>query len=127
MKFALGAILSIVGDKLMCDITAIYQILDYMTNDKLFTHQLPRASRECRPYLLRQFPFLEDYIDNIQPKITTENYGEILFECQEKWGKELEVEPIPRDDHSYRHPLDELKSMVGKDKIIVCEMEKETE
>src|SRR3990167_7087526 len=30
-----------------------------MAGDNLFTHQLPRASDECKPYLLEQFPQLD--------------------------------------------------------------------
>ena len=42
------------------DFDLVYQILNYMTSDNLYTHQLPlpRASDECKPYLLDQFPQL---------------------------------------------------------------------
>ena len=37
---------------------SVYDVLNFMTGDTLFTHQLPRARGECKPYLLKQFPQL---------------------------------------------------------------------
>lgn len=39
-------------------IGAVYEILDWMKNANLFTHQLPAASDECKPVLLTLFPEL---------------------------------------------------------------------
>lgn len=55
--FGLGAILTVTTDVfLVADIGDIYQLLNYMTGDNLFTHQLPRAAGECKPALLAQHP-----------------------------------------------------------------------
>ena len=32
----------------------IYDILNFLTGDNLYTHQLPRAMRECEPWLRAQ-------------------------------------------------------------------------
>jgi hypothetical protein len=39
-------------------IDSVYDILNFLTGDELFTHQLPRASRECEPWLKAQYPQL---------------------------------------------------------------------
>lgn len=36
----------------------VYDILNFLTGDDLFTHQLPRAVQECEPWLKTQFPQL---------------------------------------------------------------------
>lgn len=36
----------------------VYEILNYMTGDNLFTHQLPRAGKECAPVLCALYPEL---------------------------------------------------------------------
>jgi len=117
-SFSLGAILSIAGDALMCDIGQVYEILNFMTADNLFTHQLPRACKECRPYILEQFPFLKGYAA-IAKGVTRENYAQILSECKKKWGKEHAVGQIPKDDHTVKNPITELGEMVGPEKVIV--------
>ena len=35
-----------------------YEILNFLTGDSLYTHQLPRAVRQCEPWLRAQFPTL---------------------------------------------------------------------
>jgi hypothetical protein len=61
-QFALGDVLSITTDCLVSrdHIGGVYRILNYMTGDNLFTHQLPRAAEECKPALLAQHPRLAE-------------------------------------------------------------------
>lgn len=58
--FPLGTVLSITTGYLLAPngIGGVYEILNFMTGDNLYTHQLPRVGRECAPYLLKQFPAL---------------------------------------------------------------------
>ena len=58
--FHLGDILSVTTSRLVSPrhIDGVYDILNWMTGDNLFTHQLPRASRECEGPLLAQHPDL---------------------------------------------------------------------
>ena len=60
--FHIGAILSVTTGRLVAPngIEDVYSILNHMTGDNLFTHQLPRAGEECKPWLLRQHPQLVD-------------------------------------------------------------------
>ena len=113
-KFSFGQILSISQDKLMCDIGGVYEILNYMTNDNLMTHQLPRACKECRPWILHQLPFLKE-IDLAH--VNRENWQSVLLELQDKYGKEFDVQPIPRDDHDYKNPIDD--ALINMEAIIV--------
>ena len=116
--FGLGAILSITTGKLLCDIGGVYQILNYMTQDKLYTHQLPRATKECAPWLLRQHPQLA----NLDASgVDRDSWVGWLSGQTAKFGESLSVEPIPKDDHDEIEPLQELIDMVGPDKVIVLE------
>lgn len=38
----------------------LHELLDWMTNDSIFTHQLGRANEQCAPALLEWFPELID-------------------------------------------------------------------
>ena len=134
--FSLGQVLSVSHDRLMCDMSQVYEILNHMTQDSLFTHQLPRAQRECRPWLLRWFPQLSDLdLSDVTPENQSQRLAEvdmelrntldpnILFLPSERMPLAFKVEPIPRDDHIWRDPIEEMAEMMGGlDRVIVVEM-----
>lgn len=95
-NFNLGAVLSVAGDRLMCDMGEVYEILSFMAGDSLWTSQLPRTAKECRPTLLKQHPFLSEYLKDIEPTISADNYSEKLAECISKWGSKVAVKSLRR-------------------------------
>lgn len=121
-RFPIGQVLSASSGRLMCDMEGVYEILNFLTGDNLFTHQLPRAFRECQPHILRQHPQLAAFDDK---KVTTENWRSMLDEAKKQFGETLELEPIPSDDHSVKDPIKELEDVVGKDRVIVIRPEGE--
>lgn len=60
-EFSLGDVLSITTGRLLSErhIDGVYDILNWMTGDDLFTHQLPRAGKSCEPWLIEQYPQLD--------------------------------------------------------------------
>lgn len=123
MTFTLGEVLSVTTGTLLCDIGRVYAILNHMTGDSLFTHQLPRASRECAPYLLKQFPQLA--------KVNTEavnlnNWATWLHDQVLEYGNEFAVNPLPEHAHEFIDPLSELAEKVHPDKIIVTRIDSTT-
>ena len=116
--FHIGTILSITDGHLLAPnkIGDVYEILNFMTGDELFTHQLPRAGRECAPYLLQQHPQLADFDGS---DITTENYLARLEKAKQQFGEFLQVQPIPLEAHRVIDPIQEAQDMVGADKVIV--------
>lgn len=117
-RFHLGDILSITTGRLVSPrhIDGIYDILNYMTGDNLFTHQLPRASEECRPYLLMEMPWLGEIDANA---VSGENWEQWLREQVKKYGEYHDVRPIHPEDHENIDPIDELKRMgVDESRII---------
>jgi hypothetical protein len=116
--FTLGQVLTITGEKLLCEVGDVYDILNFMTGDGLYTHQLPRARDECKPWVLRQHPQLEGIDSNA---VTPETYRQWLSEQVELLGNAFELEPIPADDHERRNPIEELVEMVGPERVVVLE------
>ncbi len=119
-KFHIGDILSITTGSLVSSegMGGIYKILNYLTGDNLYTHQLGRATHECRPWLLAQHKQLKD-IDN--STVNEDTWKDWLTEQAEKYGEYLEIKPLPKNIHDFIDPLDELKRMVPEDKIIVVQ------
>jgi hypothetical protein len=120
-QFHIGDILSITTGHLVSPrhIEGVYDILNFMTRDNLFTHQLPRASRECAPHLLRQHPML-DHVD--ASGVNADNWRAWLDAQIVKFGLTLPVEPVPEHVHEFIDPMSELAEKVHPDKIITIEV-----
>jgi len=93
MRFHIGDITSITSGKLLSPkrMEGIYNILNYLTGDNLYTHELPNASRFCKPYLLKQYPELSKIN---KEEITTENHKEFLNNLIKEYGEYLEIDNI---------------------------------
>lgn len=141
--FCLGDVLSITTGRLLSPrhIEGVYDILNFMTDDNLFTHQLPRASKKCAPFLLKQFPELEQAgsVEN------TARLDELLADAEHrkeppenaitmwlKWmaepgtcnlKKTYKVAQIPATAHQIKHPIAEFGEMVGSNNIVVVNID----
>lgn len=134
-QFHIGDVLSITTGRLVSPrhIDGVYDILNFMTGDDVFTHQLPRASDECKPYLVGQFPqlaraemdsALAELDDALKSKTGKADAEKIvaswLAKQVAKFGEMFEVKPIPTDAHEVKNPIAEAaEMMVGPEKIIV--------
>lgn len=94
----------------------VYEVLNFLTGDNLFTHQLPRAMDECRPSLYKQHPML-DGIDC--SGLNPETLPAWVAKIGAQYGETLEIEPMPRGAFEHRDPVEELESMVGSDRVHV--------
>lgn len=118
--FALGDVLSVTTARLVSPrhMDGLYDILNWMTGDDLYTHQIPRAMRECAPFLLKQFPQLAAI--NAEA-VTPENWAAWLHEQVLEHGNEFAVAKLPEHAHEFIDPLSELAEKVHPDKIIVVD------
>ena len=134
-QFHLGDVLSIATNRLVSPrhIDGVYDILNFMTGDNLFTHQLPRASDECKPYLVEQFPHLataemDSVIAELGDALKSKNgkaqvekvVADWLAKQVAKYGEMFAVKPIPTDAHEVKNPIAEAAEMMGgPEKVIV--------
>lgn len=119
--FHLGDVLSITDGRLMSPrhMDGIYDILNFMTGDNLFTHQLPRAASECQPFLLRQHPQLAGVEIG---EITPENFKSVLEGLCAEYGEYLMVDALPEHAHEFIEPMSELAEKVHPDRIIKIQL-----
>jgi hypothetical protein len=103
-EFSLGEVLTITTGHLLCEMNGVYRILNFITADTLYTHQLPRAMQESSSWLLAQFPELTD-IDT--SSITPTNWETFLAGQIEKFGPTRNVPRMPDDCHQRIHPIQE--------------------
>lgn len=114
--FSLGVVLTVTtGRFLVDDIGDLYDLLNHMTGDNLFTHQLPRAGEACQGALLAQHPQLKDVV--VPDLSTADGYRHWLAGQEQLFGAELPVEPL----ESWRHKdaMAELSEMAGDDSRII--------
>jgi hypothetical protein len=106
--FTIGQILSHYTGILLCDIGGVYEIANFLAQDSLFTHQLPRAGRDAKPWLLESLPWLGGLTLS---EVTPENWRERLTFYSEKYGAAHELSPIPHAAELHRDPLEEAEEM----------------
>lgn len=129
--FSLGQILSITTGRLCCDMGGIYDILNHITGDNLFTHVLPRASKFAKPMLLELFPKLEaaateasmermDTLLSINPQRPMKGIEQWLDWVRNEHGLESVYGlPCYGDRWLSLDPIAEAVAMVGEDKVAV--------
>jgi hypothetical protein len=118
----LGIFLSITTGLLVSrdHIGGVYKILNYMTNDNLFTHQLPRASDECKPALLAQHPQLAA-VEVPELLVGEMEVYTWLSQQEAIYGATLDIEPLAAEDHTSIDPIAELKMIRPDMPIIVID------
>jgi hypothetical protein len=117
--FHLGDVLTITTGRLVAPrhMAAVYDLLDFMTGDSLFTHQLPRAAGECGPALLTQHPHLREVA--VPEEFTDESHvDQWLAEQVGLFGAELPVRPLSLGDHTRINPMEELAVLAPGVEII---------
>lgn len=117
-NFHLGDILSITTRRLVSPrhMGGIYDILNYMSGDELFTHQLPRVMMEARPVLLAAHPQLSSVDEDAE--ITAENVEAWLAAQIALFGETLPVPKLNQDQHERIDPMSELAEKIHPSRII---------
>lgn len=112
VAFDLGTILSIVTPILLTKIENVYEILNYMTGDELYTYQLPRVAREMTPVILEQHPQLTKVTWD---GVGVENWKEYLNNMIQEYGEFLPIAPCGLWQYIKRDAQEELLEMIGGD------------
>lgn len=116
-EFATRDVLSTVTGRLMGDIGGVYEVLNWMTGESVFTHQIPRISREAQPVIIAAHPTLQRAIDEAE-QVTQENYKIWRQTWEDRYGPTITVPKFTADAHESIDPLSELAEKVHPDRII---------
>lgn len=111
-------VLSVVTGRLMGDIGGVYEVLNWMTSESLFTHQLPRVGREATPAILAAHPLLQHAINEAE-QVTTENWEEWRDTWVYRYGAMLAIPKLSAAQHERIDAMSELVEKVHPSKIIV--------
>ena len=115
--FHIGDILSVTTECLVSpSLNGVYDILNWMTGDNLFTHQLPRAALECAGPLLAQHPDLAAVV--VPADLDKDTWRAWMDEQVATFGETRPVAPLAAAEHTRIHPLQELRMMAPDVPII---------
>jgi hypothetical protein len=97
--------------------SGVHRILDHLTGDTLFTHQLPAALEAVAPALVEQHPWLAEVA---VPETVRDDATAAAFvdEMAAKYGAGHVVRPVP-EVWGRHDPLADLESMLRPDQQVV--------
>jgi len=116
-SFPLADVLSVTTPRLLSrrHVDGLYSILNYMTGQHLYTHQLGTAADAAAPALIAQHPFLAD----LQPSASMDAADLMawLVNAEREHGENITVAPLT--DWQRRDPIEDACDAVGAEKVFV--------
>ena len=106
-QFDLGAILSVTTGILYTNIEDFCEVLEYLTGDSIYTHQIPRVIEIAKAHILSEHPELTGVGENAG--ISNESEAIAFVDEQKKiYGDKLTITPFTKNDgYSTIDPIDE--------------------
>lgn len=110
-------------------VAALYDVLSWMTGESVFTHQLPRAGRECAAAILERYPELrEAAVPSEEDRAVWERTGNPAGwvplwqdDMLKRFGPTRELTRLPAREPQYDTPIGDLVEMVGPERVIVVD------
>lgn len=121
-RFPTGVVLTAATGILCCDMGDVYVVYNHLTGADLFTHQLPRAIRVCKDWVVEQHPWVAD-VDFTG--INADTHAAWLQAVVAKHGLDHDLAPLPAGSWLPIDPLTELV-MQRPDAVIPVVVERST-
>jgi hypothetical protein len=117
-EFTTAAVLSCTTDILLGpDIGCVYEVLNFVLQDDLMTHQLPNAATVARPHLIRLHPWLAEAVP---PQGDLDALMLWLGGVEREHGTMLELAPVDLPAWVRRNGLADLADMLqGRDVPVI--------
>lgn len=120
-KFPAAAVLSAITGVMViptADISSVYVVLGWMAGEAIYTHQLPRVSREAQAAMIAFCPSFSKTCDEAD-LVNRDNWREWLAVWLLRHGETIDVPKMTADQHERIDPLSELAERFPPDKIII--------
>ena len=127
-EFDLGTILTITTNRLFTNMEDVYEILNYLTGDTIYTHQIPRVIPIAKTYVLSLYPELTGVGDTVEIN-SFDDVKAFINEQKKVFGDELPLSPMGKTDgYSYVDPIEEVIDMTPEKvkKVLVLKPTKKT-
>ena len=135
--FNLSDVLSITTGRLVSfrHMEGIYDILNHMTGDDLFTHQLPRAMEVCAPVLLSDHPWLQEMGDRLCSLIESlPDDSDVMLKIrplmaefmQTVGSSDINILPLSKNQWTTIDPIKEAGAIWGDENVTVIQFDGES-
>lgn len=111
-------VLSTITGRLMGDIGGVYLVLNWMTGESVYTHQIPRIGREAQAFMVAHDPRLVEAVAEAE-QVNRTNYLEWRDRWIERYGPTISVPKFSNADHEAIDPMSELAEKVHPDRIVI--------
>lgn len=120
-EFPTAKVLSAITGTLVCEIGGVYEVLNWMTGESLFTHQLPRVGREARTACVLYRPELQTACDDAK-EINRNNWQSWLETWTARYGETIAIPRLGIKEHEPIDAMSELAERAHPDRIIKIEI-----
>lgn len=110
--FSTEAVVTAYTGRMACGIGELYEILGFLLDDDLFTHQLPAASNAVKPHLEQQFPWLAE-IELPSEGSDIHLFGEAIAAIVEERSDTLIIKRAPEGIWKRGNAIQDLADMIG--------------
>lgn len=123
--FPIDAVMSTLTGVLVSEngIGGVYEVLNWMTGESVYTHQIPRISHEARPVMIALYPDMQAAIEEAA-HVNGQNWRQWLATWTDRYGAEIAVPVMNIAEHERIDPMSELAEKVSPDRIITIRGEK---
>lgn len=108
--FDLGTVLTVTSGRLFTSMDNVYDILNYLSNDEIYTHQIPRVMTVAKSYVLERYPQLDgvgkDVVINNKQDVET-----FIDEQKSIYGDSFGLSPMTDEIYQHIDPIDEIVDM----------------
>lgn len=117
--FPIDAVMSTLTGVLVSEsgIGGVYDVLNWMTGESVYTHQIPRISREARPVLLAEYPYMQAAIEESE-QVNGDNWRDWLATWTDRYGTEIAVPVMNIAEHERIDAKSELVEMIHPDRVL---------
>lgn len=113
-------VLSTITGILIGGIGGVYEVLNWMTGENVYTHQIPRISREAQPVVVAAHPELAAAVAEAD-QVNPENWQAWRDLWLGRYGRTIDVPKFNADAHERIDPLSELAEIMPPDRIVVID------
>lgn len=115
--FSTAAVISAMTGILVCPMGDMHELLQWMADEPVWTHQLPRVSREAATIILANHPQLAPVATEAEG-VTPDNWMVWRDTWCRRYGETIAVPKLTASTHERIDPLSELAESVHPDRIV---------
>lgn len=117
--YSTAQVLTMTTGTLLCDLGDVYAIASGLLGRSVFTHELPAAMRECKPWILAHHPQLEAITGD---DVTPSNVWGWVAARERELGTSFDVPPLTYSATAEKSPIETAVEMFGPERVIAVDL-----